>query len=165
MGIKQLSQKRFISIILAGVFLVVSITGILMFFMVKSSDMTQVHSWLGMGFVFVGIYHLIKNLSSFKSYMKYTSSVIILIFIVMSSIWYIQPINNNFISPKKEIMNAVFTQPISTVCIFFKKDVDKVINKMNSKGVIVKDINQTLIQIVKDNNQDMKNILFIFFEE
>lgn len=165
MEIKKLFQKRFISIILTGVFLVVSITGVLMFFMVESFSMNAVHAWVGMGFVLVGVYHLIKNFSPFKSYMKHTSSTIILLLIIVGSIWYIKPIDDGLVSPKKSMMKAIFTQPLSTVCIFFNKDVDKAMINMSSKGVIIKDSNQTLKQIAKQNNKDMKKIFFMFFEK
>jgi len=165
MEIKKLFQKRFISIILTGVFLVVSVTGIMMFYRVESFNVNEVHAWVGMGFVFVGLYHLIKNFSPFKSYMKYTSSSIILLLIILSSMWYIKPIDSNSTNPRKEMMNAVFTQPLTTVCIFLKKDIEKVIENMSLKGVIIKDTNKTLMQIAKENNEDMKKIFFIFFEK
>lgn len=165
MEIKKLFQKRFISIILTGVFLVVSISGVLMFFMVESFSMNQVHAWVGMGFVIIGIYHLIKNFSPFKNYMKYTSSSILLVFILGGSLFYIKPLDDNLVSPKKEMMKAIFTQSISTVCTFFNKDVDQVIKHLKQKGVIVKDEKQTLMQIAKENNKEIKKLFFMFFEK
>ncbi len=165
MTIKKIFQKRFISIVLTGMFLIVSITGILMFFMIESFSMNKVHAWVGMGFVIVCAYHLIKNFTSFKSYLKYPSSSIILILILIGSIWYIKPIDNKLISPKKEMMKAIFTQPILKIGIFFKKDIDKVIVNMKSKGIDIRDSNQTLMQIAKDNNKNIKKLFFIFFEK
>ena len=165
MKIKKLFQKRFVSIILTGVFLVVSITGVLMFFMIESFNMSKVHAWVGMGFVIVGVYHLIKNFTPFKSYLKHTSSSVILVLIIALSVLYIKPMDNQLVSPKKTMLKAIFTQPISTVAIFFNKDVTQVIKKMATHGIEIKDTNQTLMQIAKINERDMKKVFFMFFEK
>ena len=163
--LKSIFKKRYVSIILTAIFLVVSVTGVLMFFMIESHAMNSVHAWLGMGMVTIGIYHLIKNFTPFKSYLKYKSSVVVLITILILSTWYALPEDQQLVSPKKEIMKAVFVQPISTVSLFFKKDVQKTIAYLRSKDIEVKDESQSLMQIAKQNNKEVKEVFFIFFEK
>lgn len=158
-------KKRYISIILTAVFLVVSITGILMFFMIESHAMNKAHAWLGIAFVAIGIYHLIKNFTPFKNYLKYKSSFAILILILLLSTWYINPKSEELTSPKKEIMKAVFMQPLLTVSKFFKKDVYETINYLETKGIKVKSENQSLMQIAQENKKEVKEVFFIFFEK
>lgn len=165
MKIKSILKKRYVSIVLTAVFVVVSVTGALMFFMIESHAMNTVHAWLGMAFVAIGIYHLIKNFSPFKSYLKYKSSFVILTLILVTSIWYAKPVDSQLVSPKKEIMKAVFMQPISTVSIFFKKDISKTINYLESRGIKVKSETQSLMEIAKDNKKEVKEVFFIFFEK
>jgi len=163
--IKSIFAKRYVSIILTGIFLVVSITGVLMFFMIESHSMNSVHAWLGMAMVIIGVYHLIKNFTPFKSYLKYKSSSIILILVLSLSTWYALPEDEQLVSPKKNIMKAVFMQPISTVSVFFKKDITKTIAHLRSKGLKVKDETQSLMEIAKLNNKEVKEVFFIFFEK
>jgi len=165
MKIKSIIKKRYISIVLTAIFVVVSITGVLMFFMIESHAMNSVHAWLGMGMVLIGIYHLIKNFTPFKSYLQYKSSSIILLLILALSTWYALPKDEQLVSPKKEIMKAVFIQPISTVSVFFKKDIQKTIEHLKSKNIDVKDESQSLMEIAKFNNKEVKEVFFIFFEK
>lgn len=165
MELKTIFKKRYVSIVLTGIFLVVSISGVLMFFMIESHAMNSVHAWLGMGMVVIGIYHLIKNFTPFKSYLKYKSSSIILVLVLLVSTWYALPKGGELVSPKKEIMKAVFVQPISIVSVFFKKDIEKVMEHLRSKGIEVKDPSQSLMDIAKLNNKEVKEVFFIFFEK
>ena len=165
MNTKNLFKKRYVSIVLTGIFIVISVTGILMFFMIESHAMNSVHAWLGMFFVGIGIYHLIKNLSSLKNYLKYKSSLISLSLILILSIYYALPKNEKLVSPKKEIMKAIFMQPISVVCIFFKKDINKTISHLKSKNIQIKNSSQSLMQIAKKNKKEVKEVFFIFFEK
>lgn len=163
--IKSIFAKRYVSIVLTGIFLVVSVTGVLMFFMIESHAMNSVHAWLGIAMVIIGIYHLIKNFSPFKSYLKYKSASILLVLVLATSTWYAMPKGGELVSPKKDIMKAVFIQPISTVSVFFKKDIQKTINHLRANGIEVKDGSQSLMEVAKLNNKEVKEVFFIFFEK
>ena len=160
-----MSQKRVISMILIGLFSIISVTGVLMFFKIESMKMNIAHSWLGILFILICIYHIIKNISSLKNYFKYISSSLIVLSIISLSIWFINPMKEELISPKKEMINAIFTQPISTVAIFFKKDINKIILNMKNNGLHVENINQTLTQIANINEKGKREMFFMFFKK
>lgn len=158
-------KKRYISIVLVGLFTIISISGVLMFFKIESMKMNMAHAWLGVLFVLVTIYHIIKNISFLTNYFKYISSSIIVILIIGLSVWFINPTQEELLSPKKEIMITLFTQPISTVAIFFKKDIEKIVLSMQSKGINIKNINQSLEQIANANDKSKREMFFMFFEK
>ena len=65
---KKIKSKNLISISIAGAFLVVAITGVLMYFF-KHGDLTaSLHTLFGMAFVLYAIFHLKNNWKSLKAY-------------------------------------------------------------------------------------------------
>ena len=66
----DIATKRFTSIVTGLTFLLVAMTGILMFFRVKSSSLVDLHEWLGIFFLIAAVWHLTINWRSFASYLK-----------------------------------------------------------------------------------------------
>ena len=63
-------MKAWISPAVVIAFLVISVTGILMFFHVKNGIIVDLHEWLGWIFVVVGVFHLIINWKLFTCLFK-----------------------------------------------------------------------------------------------
>jgi uncharacterized membrane protein len=72
----NLSLKAWISPGLAVVYIIISITGVLMFLHVKNGIIVQLHEWLGFLFIGVGIIHLLINWKLFLSVLKKKSAII-----------------------------------------------------------------------------------------
>lgn len=163
---KNVFERRTVSIFLTGVFVVISITGMLLFFKTASPQIGEIHAWLGLAFLILGIYHLIKNFSLFKRYLKKKSSVVILMLILVGSILFIKPWENPFHSPMREaMMKAIFMQPISTVSTFFKKDPELVLIQMQEEGIAIRNSGQSLMEISKSNGINIKVLLTMIFED
>ena len=66
----SLITKPILSPFVAFAFLVVSVTGVLLFFHIKNGALVTLHEWFGWGFLAVGCIHLTLNLRAFASYLK-----------------------------------------------------------------------------------------------
>lgn len=62
--------RRLTSIVTGLTFLLVSVTGILMFFHVKSGTIVNLHEWLGIGFLVAAGWHLAINWRAFATYLN-----------------------------------------------------------------------------------------------
>lgn len=165
MKIKKFIRKRVVSTILMSIFIILSLSGILMFLGTSSEKINLLHAYIGIFFILIAIFHIFKNFSSIKNYMEIRSLNIIVLFILALSIFYTIPSENEISSPRKEIMKALFNQPLLKVTQFFKKDINIVKNNFISHGLRVEDEKQSLSQIAKKNNKDIKAMYFIFFEK
>jgi len=69
-------HKTWVSPGLAIGFIVISVTGILMFFHIENGVIKNLHEWIGLLFVGVGIFHLVINWKSFLSCFKNRPAII-----------------------------------------------------------------------------------------
>jgi len=69
-------HKTWVSPGLAIGFLVISVTGILMFFHIENGLIMNLHEWMGLLFVGVGIFHLVINWKAFLSCFKNRPAII-----------------------------------------------------------------------------------------
>ena len=66
----KIGTRRFAGILTGLTFLVVGVTGVLMFFHVKSGTIVGLHEWLGICFLVAAGFHLAINWRSFASYLN-----------------------------------------------------------------------------------------------
>ncbi len=100
------SQKTWLSPVIAGAFLVVSVTGILLFFHVKSGIVMELHKWVGFLFIGFGIWHLILHLKTFWSYLSKRPAVVSLCLLSAASVIIAFAAENRDISRHKRYANA-----------------------------------------------------------
>jgi len=66
----KLPPKSFLSPFLFATFAVVAVTGLLLFFEVRSAPVKVVHEWLSVLFALVGLLHLILNWRPLAAYFR-----------------------------------------------------------------------------------------------
>jgi Na+/melibiose symporter-like transporter len=66
----DIETRRIISIVTGLTFLLVSVTGALLFFHVKSGPLVDLHEWIGILFLITAVWHLAINWRSFTSYLN-----------------------------------------------------------------------------------------------
>jgi Domain of unknown function (DUF4405) len=65
-----MKRKNFVSLVMAWTFLSISISGLLMYFDLKPNPVKGIHVLFGLILIGFGIFHLLNNWSSLKSYFK-----------------------------------------------------------------------------------------------
>ena len=64
-------SRRMTSVVTGLTFLLVAITGLLLFFHIKSRAIIDLHEWVGIGFLVAAAFHLVLNWKAFVSYLRH----------------------------------------------------------------------------------------------
>lgn len=65
-----MKRKNFISLIMAWTFLAIAVSGLLMYFDLKPNPVKGIHVLFGLILIGFGVFHILNNWGSLKSYMK-----------------------------------------------------------------------------------------------
>jgi len=68
-------QKPFVSPFVAIAFGILSVTGVLLFFHVKSGITVTLHEWFGWAFVISGCIHLVVNIRQLLAYLRLRAGI------------------------------------------------------------------------------------------
>lgn len=63
-------------------FVIVSLSGVLMFFNIKDAIMVRIHEYLGLAFVIIAIFHVLANLKQFNGYFTKKSTLVVMLSII-----------------------------------------------------------------------------------
>lgn len=72
---KTFPSKPSLSPFVAVAFLVISVTGVLLFFHVKNGPIMVLHEWFGWTFVVAGLVHVLLNIKPLFSYLRLRSGL------------------------------------------------------------------------------------------
>lgn len=133
----------------ALVFIVISITGILMYFHILDSYTKDLHEILGLAFVAVAILHVYVN---FKPMKKYFSKKIFLastaLVVAVSLGFILNPKQGGGI--KHQILDSVLESPISKSFSVLNIDTNTAMSKLKSAGIKIENAN-SIQSIAKEN--------------
>jgi len=159
--------RNILSTLLATMFGVVSITGVMMFFKIRIFSTEALHIWLGLAFVVISLLHLAKNWKGFLSYFKKSSTLISLasgLFVV--ALFIVVPMFDSqvkSISPKSQMMSAMMNSSLEKVAIFLEIDSAIMLKNLNEKSHIVASSRQSVHEIAQANHKSNEEILKIVF--
>ncbi|MCR4941492.1 MAG: DUF4405 domain-containing protein [Campylobacter sp.] len=117
-------------------FVVVSLTGLVLFFGLKSAGAKFIHEWIGLAMILAVIIHTMANLTPFKSYFKGQKLIFVGI-ILFLNIFAFAWINSNAPtkSPLKAINSEISHKTPKQICDFFSKDCNKLEQFLNEKNI------------------------------
>ena len=133
-------------------FLVMSITGVLMYFHILDNFTKQMHEIMGLGFVAIVLFHVFYNWKSMKSYFAkkvflYSAGIVFLIssgFIVNS---ILTPKND---SSKRVIISSVLSAPLVDSLVLFNSNMDLAKAKLEKAGLKMGNA-KTFQEIAREN--------------
>ena len=133
-------------------FLVMSITGVLMYFHILDNFTKQMHEIMGLGFVAIVLFHVFYNWKSMKSYFAkkvflYSAVIVFLIssgFIVNS---ILTPKND---SSKRVIISSVLSAPLVDSLVLFNSNMDLAKAKLEKAGLKIGNA-KTFQEIAREN--------------
>lgn len=133
-------------------FLVMSITGVLMYFHILDNFTKQMHEIMGLGFVAIVLFHVFYNWKSMKSYFakKVFLYSAVIVFLISSGF-----IANSIISPKSDnskrvIISSVLSAPLSDSLVLFNSNIDLAKAKLEKAGLKMGNA-KTFQEIAREN--------------
>lgn len=150
--------------VVIGVFILMSVTGLLMFFHLSVGLNKLAHEWFGLLFIIGAIAHVIVHYKSFIKYFKkpLAASLISLfiVFLVLSFFSFKQQNSN----PTKIVIEKIAKTPIANLVEISGKSAAEISISLAKKGFVVKDFNSDTIESLanKDKNKNREIITIIF---
>ncbi len=133
----KFSQRDLATSLTTFLFLVMSITGVFMYFHILDNYTKQMHEIMGLGFVAIVLFHVFYNWKSMRSYFSkkiflYSAAVVFIIssgFVVNS---IISPKNDN---SKRVIISSVLSAPLNNSLVLFNSNMEDAKFKLENAGL------------------------------
>lgn len=156
------SKKReIITSVTTFTFIIIAITGIMMFFHVLDQYTKQLHEILGLAFVFIAACHIFINWKSMKNYFKKSAFLYSALLGLIVSISFIaQATTGTGKESSKMVMKAVFNAPFETVISMLGQDLQLANQKLKESGIKIEN-SHTISELSKNNNTSTFNIVKI----
>jgi len=117
-------------------FIVIAISGVMMFFHFFDNYVENLHEILGLLFIVVVLFHVVYNFKSMKNYFSKKIFGLSALGIVMVSLIFILNAKDGH-NPKKAMIVSMLNAPIENTLIVLEKDFTKAKTKLELKGFFV----------------------------
>ena len=145
------NEKRDIATSLTSViFIIISVTGVMMFFHILDSYTKDMHEIFGLVFVFVVFFHIFFNWKSMKNYFTkkvFLSSILVFFIVVLGFIFTSSSQGEN---PKRAIIEAVLKLPLNNAVTILGSDIENVKSKLKQSNIKF-DNENSIMQLAKKN--------------
>ena len=160
----SVKMKSWATPLAAGTFIILAVTGILMFFKINVGYIKPVHEWLSWVMVIGIVFHTIPNWKSFTSYFsKKPSFTIIGAGLIITVLSVFMPSANNG-NPGMKMIKALGTAKIETIADMAGQNSDDIITKLEQKGISETGTSMTIQEIAAMNGKKEKDILWVIFQ-
>ena len=148
-----------------GTFLLISVTGILMFFHMETGLSKVAHEWLGWVLVFGVGAHLWLNRRAFTTYLKRPTAVAIMAagtLVLVASL--LVPAAEGGSVPVRQVLGSLTTVPISTLATLAGKEEASLLTALSADhaGVTTE---QTLADLTDGNSEAAVGLLAVVYAE
>ena len=132
------------------VFIVIAVSGVMMFFHLFDNYVKELHEILGLFFILVVMFHVFYNFKSMKNYFTKKVFGFSALSVVLVSLVFV--LNTPYgDSPKKAMIMSMLNSPIENSVEMFNKDFSEVKERLQSKGIIIGE--GTTISSLADANE------------
>jgi hypothetical protein len=159
------TQRHWITPFVIGSFLLMAVTGVLMFFHLDSGLNKSAHEWLGWAMLAAVGLHLVNNMNAFKRYFSQTTGrVVMAVFAVVLAMSFVslngQSSKPPFLAPIKALSQA----PLNVVAQVAGMSTAQLREQLASQGIASQNDNQTLIALVGDDQRRQMETLGKLFQ-
>lgn len=140
-------QKNIATSLTALAFLVVGVSGVLMYFHLFKEYTEELHEIIGLFFVVIVLVHVFYNFKSMKAHFKTKAFWIGAILITTISLTFILNTKEGN-NPKQAIMTLLLNAPITNSVKIFDTNISHVENKLESEGIEIH-MNDSIDSIAK----------------
>lgn len=149
-----------------GSFIIVGVSGILMFFKIRFGLLTVAHEWISIVLVIGSIFHIAGNFDAFKRYFKKPVSLAAISIITLIGIAaFAVPGNSHERKPILDLTEKMQNISLTLAAQITETDPGSIQTHLKSHGLDVLDANLTINEIAALNKTDSQNVLSIVFED
>jgi hypothetical protein len=150
-----------------GIFLVVAVTGCLMFFHAGDRYLKGAHEWLGMAFVLASVLHVARNAKGFVHLMKagrtwvLTGLCALALGGFVAAATFAPPSGGN---PMMAMASLSAKAPLSALAPVVGMETDKLVERLEAGGVQVASIHQPLEEIAAVQRQPLPKLYALILQ-
>ena len=166
---KNTAIRRWATPLTIGAFILMAVTGILMFFEVRIGIIKIAHEWLSWIMVFAVGLHVWLHWKSFSRYFSQTpSAVLIAVFGVLTVASLLIPNNgsqrggppNGFGGAAgAQATQVLLNAPLASLANLTQQSPDAMVHKLEEQGITVANVQQSLETLAGDNQRNPVEIL------
>jgi uncharacterized membrane protein len=136
----------------AVTFLVIGITGVLLYFHLFESSVKELHENLGMVFVAVALLHLFVHYKSMSNYFTKKAFIIITaLTLIISAVFIYEGASQKGPNPKRVLIESVLQAPLDNSLVVLGIKKEKAIKNLKSENIKT-DGAKTIMDISKNND-------------
>ena len=158
--------RKWATPITIGSFVIVAVTGVLMFFHLEIGLVKLAHEWLSWLFVVGSVAHIAVNWRAFTKYFsKPVSMAIIAVTLAVGAMAFL-PIGGGKGGNKAKMMKAVGAleqSSLNLIAQIEKTTPETLIGKLQANGIQVNDAAQSIEEIARSNQKKPMDILGMLF--
>lgn len=147
-----------------GAFVLMAVTGILMFFHLDTGLNKEAHEWLGWAMVAGVAAHVVANFSAFKRHFARGSALAIIgVYVVLLGASFFIQEEDEGGNPARRASQAVLAAPISAVAGLTSRTPDQLVADLRAAGFQVTSAQQTLNAVTgPERDKQFKALAVIF---
>ncbi len=148
-----------------GAFLLMAVTGILMFFHLDTGLNKEAHEWLGWAMVVGVAAHVLANFAGFKRYFSRTAPLAIVgVFaLLLAGSFFIQEDEGGG-NPVRKVMPAINNAPISALAPLAHRSPEDIVADLRAAGFTVASADQSIAVIVGPKRDDQSKAIGVIFK-
>ncbi len=159
------SLKSWATPLAAATFIILAVTGTLMFFKIESGLIQPVHEWLSWALTAGVALHIAANWKALTGYLSRKPALgIIGSGIIITMIAIFAPAGEKT-NPRVNMMKALEAAKLETVGVIAGVKSESIIKKLGERGITVATPSMTIHEIAINNKTKEMNILGLIFDE
>ncbi len=149
-----------------GSFLVVSVTGIIMFFHINIGWIKIAHEWMSWVFVTAAVCHAMVHWKSLLGYFRNRAALAVILPIVVVGLLSLLPVTGPAAKhPLAQIMSRLERASLESVVKIADRDMSEVIHRLKASGITIDTTSQTITEIAARNGKRPTEVLFLLLSE
>ncbi|GHV02464.1 hypothetical protein AGMMS49521_4290 [Campylobacterota bacterium] len=152
--------NKFSTQLLFAVSFVVSVSGILMVFHIKTSGLETVHEWVGVLFVAAIALHLINHIKPTASYFKKALTPVLIAATLAASAILYAAVPSKGSSVAAAVIHRVIDSPLTVTAPLFAITAQTALEKLRASGLTAED-DQSIGVIAQENGTEPAKIVEI----
>ncbi len=158
-------MKSWATPLATATFVILAVTGTLMFFNVEAGFIKPVHEWLSWAMTAGVVLHIVANWKSFTGYFSRKPALAIIgTGLVVTLIAVFAPAGDRP-NPRRNMTKALASARLETVAEVAGQNSATLIEKLAGKGVKVSLASNSIREIAKQNNKKDMDVLALIFDQ
>ncbi len=159
------SMKSWATPLATATFVILAVTGTLMFFKVEAGFIKPVHEWLSWAMTAGVVLHLIANWKSFTGYFSRKPALAIIGSGLLVTLLSVFVPTGDHANPRMNMTRALASARLETVAEVAGENSEAIVEKLGSKGITVGQPSMSIREIASQNNKKDMEVLALIFDK